>query len=152
MNTTADLGLKLPAQTDEYNVDDFNYNFELIDEKKATKPETGDFAAGNLAVFDENGNTVDAEQSPVKIQTVTIPTSAWTSANPSTATVACAGMTADMTQDKFDVDSLLSAQKPVIAAAGLGNTDAVPGNGTIKLTCVGVVPTVELKIVVTIYG
>jgi hypothetical protein len=88
----------------------------------------------------------------ITVQTVTVPTSAWTSASPSTATVACEGMTADMTQDKFDVRGLSAAQAPVEASAGLGNTDIVPGNGTIKLTCIGVVPTVELKIVVTIYG
>jgi hypothetical protein len=61
-------------------------------------------------------------------------------------------MTADMPQERFDADCLLSAHKPVIASAGLGNTDIVPGNGTIKLTCIGVVPTTEIKIVVTIYG
>jgi hypothetical protein len=93
-----------------------------------------------------------ATRMPPAIKTVTIPASAWTAASPSTATVACEGIYVDMPQELFDVDCLLSAQKPIIASAGLGNTDIVPGNGMIKLTCVGVVPTVDLKIVVTIYG
>lgn len=31
MEYTDNLGLKIPASSDEYNVDDFNYNFERID-------------------------------------------------------------------------------------------------------------------------
>jgi hypothetical protein len=88
----------------------------------------------------------------ITVQTVTIPASAWTAANPSTATVAVEGMTADMTQERFDVRGLSAAQAPVEASAGLGNTDIVPGNGTIKLTATGVIPTSELSLIVTIYG
>lgn len=33
MNTTANLGLKLPARDDAYNIRNFNENFEKIEEK-----------------------------------------------------------------------------------------------------------------------
>ena len=36
MTNTPKYGLRLPAQTDFYDVDDFNYNYEKIDEAIVT--------------------------------------------------------------------------------------------------------------------
>jgi hypothetical protein len=52
----------------------------------------------------------------------------------------------------FEVGGTTVAQKPVEAAAGLGDTDIIAGDGTITITATGMVPTVDLEIYVTIYG
>jgi cysteine sulfinate desulfinase/cysteine desulfurase-like protein len=84
-------------------------------------------------------------------QIVTVPSSAWTQASPSTATVAVPGITGTMTALDFDVEGASADQAHIEASAGLGNTDVTPGNGTITLTAIGVVPTVDLSLIVTIY-
>jgi hypothetical protein len=86
----------------------------------------------------------------VRRQVVTIPASLWTTVDgATTATVAVPGITADT---DFEIEGATAAQYPVEVAAGLGDTDIIAGNGTIAITAVGVVPTVEIKAIVTIYG
>jgi hypothetical protein len=62
MATNTDhYNLKTPAQTDFYNVDDFNGNMDIVDEelfKRAEKVTGG--TAGNFAALDEDGNFVDS--------------------------------------------------------------------------------------------
>jgi hypothetical protein len=84
------------------------------------------------------------------VQTVSIPASAWDTDG--TATVAVPGMRANMSQGDFRVGREHASQIPVEAAAGLGDTDIIPGDGTITLTATGVIPTTALSLIVTIYG
>jgi hypothetical protein len=82
-------------------------------------------------------------------ETVTIPASAW--GTDGKATVSVSGMKSGMTQGDFEVKGATAAQIPVEAAAGLGNTDIIPGDGTITITATGMIPTTELKAIVIIY-
>jgi hypothetical protein len=83
-------------------------------------------------------------------QILTVPVSAWTG---NTATIAVPGVTADMPEASYSVRGAGgAAQKWAEAAAGLGDTDIITGDGTITITAVGVIPTVPLVIAVTIYG
>jgi hypothetical protein len=84
------------------------------------------------------------------VRTVTVPASAWDTDGK--ATVAVPGMRANMSQGDFRVGREHASQIPVEAAAGLGDTDIIPGDGTITLTATGVIPTTALSLIVTIYG
>jgi hypothetical protein len=83
-------------------------------------------------------------------QVVTVPASAWTAAGK--ATIAVAGMTSTMSQAAFNVQLANTAGCAPAASAGLGDTDIIPGAGTITLTATGVIPTVAIDLVVTLYG
>jgi hypothetical protein len=84
------------------------------------------------------------------VQTVTVPAAAWGADGK--ATVAVPGMRQNMLQQDFFVTGESKTQAPIRAAAGLGNTDIIPGDGTMTLTAIGVIPTVDLKVIVVIYG
>jgi hypothetical protein len=88
--------------------------------------------------------------SHVSVQTVTVPASAWGADGK--ATVAVPGMRQNMLQQDFFVTGESKTQAPIRAAAGLGNTDIIPGDGTMTLTAIGVIPTVDLSVVVMIFG
>jgi hypothetical protein len=83
-------------------------------------------------------------------QIAVLPASAWQADG--TAICPCPGMRANMEQKDFDVEGASASQYPIECSAGLGDTDIVPLDGAFKLTAIGVVPTVELQFIVTIYG
>ena len=76
MNTTTNLGLKMPEYSDQADIQDINDNMEIIDAAIGTLPSgktvqgqidekvskvTG-ATNGNIAIFDENGNVIDSEK------------------------------------------------------------------------------------------
>ena len=61
METTTNYGLKKPAQEDFVNVDDINYNSDILDEKIAELEETAEGAAGDInSVNEKIGEPTDS--------------------------------------------------------------------------------------------
>jgi hypothetical protein len=83
-------------------------------------------------------------------QVLTLPAASWTG---NTITISVPGISADMPPASFEVGLAGSvAEYNAAASAGLGNTDIIAGNGTITITAIGVIPTIDIGIAVTIYG
>jgi len=57
MNITGNIGLKKPEQQDFYDIDDFNYNADIIDAKMAVLSELTGLAGGikNIRIFTSSG-------------------------------------------------------------------------------------------------
>jgi hypothetical protein len=102
------------------------------------------------ADYDALRNNISAVNETVPTRrTLTLPAASWTG---NTITIAVPGITEGMPPASFEVEGVRVAQRPIRAAAGLGDTEIITGNGTITITATGIIPTVDLDIAVTIYG
>jgi hypothetical protein len=110
------------------------------------KPDQDEFY--NVDDFNENADKIDAAI-PTR-QILTLPADAW---DGNTAIIEVPGITADMPPASYEVGLAGTvAQYTAAAAAGLGNTDLIAGDGTITITAIGIIPAIDIDIVVTIYG